>query len=184
MFSDGTLCAGARSWPSGTHLPAAASKRLAKMLVASPRNGLGSYHDTHGTVRPAPAKSMVGASASTLLSMLSDAGEPWVRHWPSLNARTKICCSPAVFCSKVAHGTRAPPAASDPPTTSDRPASRCGSMPATGSSLTCCPGGSPGRAAGAEAAASPKDAIAAAVTAAPRREMRERMGWCSLLSGN
>ena len=78
MFSDGTLLAGARSWPSGTHALPAASKRLAKMFVAAPRCALGSYHETHGTVRPAPAKSIDGASASWAGSMFSDAGEPCV----------------------------------------------------------------------------------------------------------
>src|SRR5262245_55684480 len=71
MLSDGTPAA--RSWPDGSHLLAAALKRLAKMFVAFPSCELGSYHDTHGTVRPAPAKSIDGASASWSCSMLSDA---------------------------------------------------------------------------------------------------------------
>src|SRR5439155_213547 len=80
-----------------------ALKRLAKMFVGRavhtiglppvhtppwpPKLRFGSYHATHGTVRPAPAKSIDGASASTVGSMLSDAGEPWVTHWPFLKAR-------------------------------------------------------------------------------------------------
>src|SRR3954451_4905635 len=64
MFSDGTLLLGARSCPSGIHVFCAAAKRLAKMFVLSPRCELGSYHAVHGTVRPVPAKSIDGASAS------------------------------------------------------------------------------------------------------------------------
>ena len=45
-----------------------------------PKASLGSYQVTHGTVRPAPAKSMEGASASFVGSMLSDAGKPCVTH--------------------------------------------------------------------------------------------------------
>ena len=59
---------------------------------------LGSYHDVHGTVRPAPAKSIEGASASWLAWMFSD--WPCVCHAPFLNARTKICCDEPIFCSK------------------------------------------------------------------------------------
>ena len=70
-------------------------------------------------MRPAPAKSIDGASASTFGVMFSDS--PWVTHWPFLNARTKICCELPDFCSNVAHGTRGPSAASEPPTTSDTP---------------------------------------------------------------
>ena len=65
MFSAGTEWPGARSWPSAIHLVGAAAKRLAKMFVAPPgRLSFGSYHAVHGTVRPVPAKSIEGASAS------------------------------------------------------------------------------------------------------------------------
>ena len=77
MFSDGTLWPGARSWPSGTQTFAVALKRLAKMFVLPPgRFEFGSYHAVHGTLRPVPAKSIEGASASWLAWMLSD--WPWV----------------------------------------------------------------------------------------------------------
>src|SRR5690349_17535333 len=88
MFSDGTPAP--RSWPSGCHVFAAARKRLAKICFWPPRAALGSYQASHGTVRPAPAKSIDGASASTLRSMFSDG--PCVTHCPFLKARTKICC--------------------------------------------------------------------------------------------
>src|SRR4051794_36699945 len=170
MFSDGILLLGARSWPSGIHFLLGASNRDAKMLVAlPPSSGLGSYQETHGTVRSAPAKSIDGASASWWGSMFSEAGEPCVTHCPPLKARTKICCSaPGSFCSKVAQGTRTPPGASEPPTTSEAPASP--------DSLTWPPGGRPRREAGALAAARPRVAAAAADSTAPRRMMRERMG--------
>jgi hypothetical protein len=120
---------------------------------------LGSYHETHGTVRPVPAKSIDGASASTVGSMFSDAGKPCVTHAPALNARTKICCDEPVFCSKVAHGTCRLPATTVPPWTSETPASWFGSMPFAMSSLTCEPSaGSPTKA----AAAVPASASAAA----------------------
>ena len=97
----------ARFWPSGIHLLFGASKRLAKMFVAPPgRWSLGSYHDTHGTVRLVPAKSMDGASASLLWSMFSEAGLPSVMNLPFLSARTKICCELPDFCSNVAQGMR------------------------------------------------------------------------------
>ena len=69
--------------------------------------------------------------------MFSDG--PWVTHCPFLNARTKMRWASPAFCSKVAHGTRGPPAASEPPTTSETPAFWLGSMPAAGSLLTCEP---------------------------------------------
>ena len=89
---------------------------------------MGSYQATHGTVRPAPAKSIDGASAFWLGSMFSDAGKPCVVHAPPLKARTKICCARRRRLLERAHGTRAPPAASDPPTTSETPASWPGSI--------------------------------------------------------
>ena len=104
MFSDGTGGPGARSWPSGIQAFAAALKRLAKMFVLPPaRCAFGSYQAVHGTVRPVPAKSIDGASASTVGSMFSE--PPWVIQAPFLNARTKICCEEPVFCSNAAHGT-------------------------------------------------------------------------------
>src|SRR3954453_8021719 len=129
MFSDGIACTGARSWPSGTQTFAAALKRLAKMFVAAPaaRFELGSYQAVHGTVRPKPAKSIDGASASWLAWMLSD--WPWVTKRPPLNARTKTCCEAPVFCSNAAHGTFGAPAASEPAATSETPASWLGSTP-------------------------------------------------------
>src|SRR4051812_35090224 len=61
------------------------------MFVAPPgRFELGSYQAVHGTLRPVPAKSIDGASASWLDWMLSD--WPCVTQRPFLNARTKICC--------------------------------------------------------------------------------------------
>ena len=163
MFSDGTCALPARSAPDGSHRFDAESKRLAKMFVRLPARWLlGSYQATHGTLRPAPAKSMAGSSACFVGSMLSDAGEPCVTQAPFLNARTKICCASPVFCSNVAHGTRSPPAARLPPTTSEMPASWCGSMPFAGSLLTCPP------AAGSDwNAAKALDASTSAVKAAP-----------------
>ena len=70
MFSDGTP--DPRSCPSGCHTLLAATKRLAKICFCPPSAALGSYHASHGTVRPAPAKSIEGASASTFWSMFSD----------------------------------------------------------------------------------------------------------------
>src|SRR5438034_204029 len=123
MLSDGMSAPSERSWPDGSHRFAPALKRLAKMFVGSPKWKLGSYHATQGTVRPAPAKSIDGASASTVGSMLSDAGEPWVTHAPFLKARTNICWESPSFCSNVAQGTWTLPATTVPPATSTRPAS-------------------------------------------------------------
>src|SRR5256885_12886327 len=124
MLSDGR-CSGPRPWPEGSQRLAAVLKRLAKMFVGQWAASFGSYHATHGTVRPVSAKSIDGASASWVWSMLSDAGEPCVTHAPFLKARTKICCAPSrSFCSKVAHGTVTLPAVTAPPTTSEAPAFR------------------------------------------------------------
>src|SRR5437867_5079071 len=98
-LSDGMFAPFDRSWPDDSHRFAPALKRLAKMFVGSSKWKFGSYHATQGTVRPAPAKSIDGASASTVGSMLSDAGKPWVTHAPFLKARTKLCCESAIFCS-------------------------------------------------------------------------------------
>src|SRR5262245_40745341 len=101
---------------------APALKRLAKMFVGLPTFRLGSYDATQGVARPAPAKSIDGASAFTLGLMLRDAGEPCVTQAPFLNARTKICCQGPVRCSNVAHGICTLPATTVPPATSTRPA--------------------------------------------------------------
>src|SRR5262245_29817807 len=116
------------------------------MFVGHPKVALGSYHATHGTVRPVPAKSIDGASATWVGSMLSDAGNPCVTQVPFLKARTKICCSPLVtFCSNVAQGTGTLPAATAPPTTAETPASRFGSITSARSSFTCEPLAGSGR---------------------------------------
>src|SRR5439155_1534071 len=81
MLSEGRW-SGPRPWPEGSQRFAAALKRLAKMFVGQPAAALGSYHATQGTVRPAPAKSIDGASASSVGSMLSDAGDPCVTQAP------------------------------------------------------------------------------------------------------
>src|SRR5262249_21109501 len=70
MFREGR--APPRSCPEGSQRFAPALKRLAKMFVGGPKSAVGSYQATHGTVRPGPAKSIEGASASTFVSMFSD----------------------------------------------------------------------------------------------------------------
>src|SRR5437764_8517867 len=90
MLSDGIPAPSARSGPDGSHRFAPALKRLAKIFVGSPKWTFGSYQATQGTVRPAPAKSIDGASASTVGSMLSDAGEPCVTHAPVWDARERL----------------------------------------------------------------------------------------------
>src|SRR5437867_5821962 len=160
---------GPRPWPDGSQRLAAMLKRLAKMFVGHRAAALGSYHATHGTVRPVPAKSIDGASASWVGSMLSDAGEPCVTHAPFLNARTKICCSPpATFCSKVAHGTGTLPAVTAPPATSETPASWFGSIALARSLFTCEPLAGSGRKA-ARAAGAASSAARAARPAIVRR---------------
>src|SRR5580765_6176429 len=127
MLRDGRW-SGPRPWPACTHAFVAALKRAAKMFVGHPDAAFGSYHATHGTVRPVPAKSIEGASASAAGSMLSDAGRPCVTQAPLLNARTKICCESPARCSNVAHGTWTLPAFTVPPATSETPAFCAGSM--------------------------------------------------------
>jgi len=130
-------------------------KRLAKMFVESPSCALGSYQATQGVARPGPAKSIDGASATTVGVMLSDAGRPSVTQAPFLNARTKICCQRPTFCSNVAHGIWTLPATTVPPATSTRPASWLGSIEFVGSSFTWAPfGGSDTKAAEAGGARS------------------------------
>src|SRR3989454_5590274 len=152
MLRDG-MWPGPLPWPEGSQTLAAALKRLAKMFVGHPKAALGSYHVTHGTVRPVPAKSIDGASASAVESMLRDAGKPWVTQAPFLKARTKICWLSRLFCSKVAHGTWTLPAVTAPPATSETPASWFGSIALARSLFTCEPlagsGRKPARVAGA-----------------------------------
>jgi hypothetical protein len=69
MFNDGTGTApDVRACPENSHLPWLASpvlsKRLAKICFLPPNAVVSSYHVAHGTVRPAPAKSIAGASPS------------------------------------------------------------------------------------------------------------------------
>src|SRR5438034_3994055 len=161
MLSDGIPAPSARSGPDGSHRFAPALKRLAKIFVGSPKWTFGSYQATQGTVRPAPAKSIDGASASTVGSMLSDAGEPCVTHAPFLKARTKICWESPIFCSNVAQGTWTLPATTVPPATSTRPASCFGSMEFAASSLTWAPlDGSDTKAADAVDASIPASIVA------------------------
>ena len=160
------------------------SKRLAK--ISSCPNGavLSSYQVVHGTVRPAPAKSIDGASPSLVWSKLSEPRKvglaleapftvptPWVTQAPPLNARTNICCSPLVCFSKIVHGTAGPPASSEPLTASTAPASFLGPMPAAASLSTREP--LAGRFTKARAAAAATSTSAAsAATVAPRRTRR------------
>src|SRR6201992_3765143 len=80
MFSDGIsvpVPPSPRFWPAKIHLPWLASpvlsNRLANtLLLANPVPCVFSYQVAHGTVRPAPAKSIAGASPSWDWSKLSD----------------------------------------------------------------------------------------------------------------
>jgi len=161
-----------RFCPSAIHVFAAALNRLAKICLAPPSAEFGSYQAVHGTLRPTPAKSIDGASASTLGLMFSDL--PSVIHCPFLNARTKICCELPDCCSNDPHGMRGPLTASDPPTTSEAPAFWLGSIPAAGSLLTCEPSaGRPMTAPYAPAAASSsRPAANMAVAGARHRPVR------------
>ncbi len=172
MFSDGTWDPAVRSWPEGSQTLPAALKRLAKMLVSPPgRLSLGSYQLTQGVVRPAPAKSIDGASASFVGSRLSEAGKPWVTHWPPLKARTKICWASApVRCSNAAQGTWTLPATTVPPAVSTTPALWLGSIELAGSSLTWAP--LPGSGANAANAELARASEAIATAAAERRRSR------------
>src|SRR5262249_57295147 len=69
MLSDGMRLPPARSCPEGSHTLPPTLKRLAKMFVGDPNASFGSYHATHGTVRPVPAQSIDGASASLVRSV-------------------------------------------------------------------------------------------------------------------
>src|SRR6058998_2647626 len=174
MLSDGRWLPPERSCPEGSQRFAPALKRLAKMLVGHPRAATGSYQATHGTVRPAPAKSIDGASASAVGSMLSDAGKPWVTQAPFLNARTKICWLSRLFCSNVAHGTWTLPAVSVPPATSETPASWFGSIALATSLFTCEPLAGSGRKA-ARAAGPANSTPTAARPAIVSRRRRARV---------
>ena len=144
MFSDGTsgpLPPLPRLWPAKIHLPWFASpvlsKRLANtLLLPKPVPVVFSYQVAHGTVRPAPAKSIEGASPSWPWSKFSDPENcglaldrpptvplPRVVHAPFANERANIWSAgglgPFVSCwRKIAHGTAGLPAVSAPPTTS------------------------------------------------------------------
>jgi hypothetical protein len=166
MLSEGREWPSERSWPEGSQTFEAAEKRLARICLWLVRFELGSYHATQGTVRPAPAKSIDGASATTVGSRLSEAGNPCVTHAPPLKARTKICRDEPLFCSNAAHGTCRLPATTVPPWTSETPASWLGSMPFAGSLLTCEP--SAGRPTNAAAAVPARTSVAAVATAASR----------------
>src|SRR5262249_19702963 len=155
MFSDGTfgpLPPLPRLWPAKIHLPwfgspAVLSKRLANTLLApKPVPVVFSYHVAHGTVRPAPAKSIDGASPSWPWSKLSEPENcgfaldrpptvplPLVVHAPFANERENTwSADPSASCArKTAHGTAGLPAVSAPPTTSEL----AGSSPLTPNAL-------------------------------------------------
>src|SRR5262249_50985477 len=65
-----------RPWPAKIHLPLALSKRLPKTFFSflKPFPFVLSYQAAPGTVLPAPAKSIAGASPSWPLSKLSEPG--------------------------------------------------------------------------------------------------------------
>src|SRR5262249_48501546 len=180
---DGMRLPPARSCPEGSHTLPPTLKRLAKMLVGDPNASFGSYHVTHGTVRPVPAKSIEGASASFVGSMLSDAGNPCVTQAPFLNARTKICCALPTFCSNVAHGTSSLPAVTAPAVTSETPASWLGAIELAGSSFTCEPAdgrGARAACAGARRARAPAmSAVAARVHGAGFMRFDLLPIWCT-----
>ena len=138
---------------------------------------MASYHVAHGTVRPAPAKSIAGASASCAWSKLSEPGKvgealdfpptvpmPFVDHAPPAKARTKAWSWPRrLLTEDRPRNAPAPPAVSAPPTTSAfvgfSPLTLLVlSIPEPGSSLTWLPlTGSPWNAAHAVlAVASPR----------------------------
>ena len=94
----------ARSSAGRSHRFAAELKRLAKMFVGCRTPLARLIPGDHGTLRPAPG------SRRRFFGLLSGRGRatpgsPASPSAPFLNARTKICCAPPIFCSKVAHGT-------------------------------------------------------------------------------
>src|SRR6185312_6947653 len=117
-----------------THLFWVAANRLAKtLLLANPDPLVASYQVAHGTVRPAPAKSIAGASPSLVWSKFSDPLNggavlelppivpiPRVVQTPPANEREKIWSFPpeASCWRNTTHGTAAFPAVSAPPTMS------------------------------------------------------------------
>ena len=129
MFSDGTsgpLPPLPRLWPAKIHLPwFAASKRLANtLLVPNPAPVVSSYHVAHGTVLPAPAKSIDGASPSWPWSKFSEPGNSGSR---STGRRPCRCRGSSTRHSQTSARTpgrriRTPPAGGRSPT--ERPACR------------------------------------------------------------
>ena len=107
MLSEGGLAGPAapgRPWPANTQTSFVASKREAKISLWPKGLVLSSYQVAHGTARPAPAKSIAGASPSRVWSKLSEAANfglalerPPTVPWPlvtqavPLNAREKTC---------------------------------------------------------------------------------------------
>jgi hypothetical protein len=195
MFSEGTGTVPPprpRPWPPKIHLPWLASpgvlsNRLAKMFSApKPVPLVSSYHVAHGTVRPAPAKSIAGASPSCPSSKFSEPGNvgdalerpptvpaPRVVHAPAANDRenTWSLAGLASPWRKIDHGTATFPAVRAPPTTSAFVGSSpltlsAGLIPDAMPSLTWLPGGSGWNALAVPAAAS---AATVAATATLRR---------------
>src|SRR5450755_1574740 len=167
MFNDGTGTLLApplpRPCPAKIHLPwltsPVLSNLLAKMLSA-PKLApvVCSYQLAHGTIRPAPAKSIEGASPSWVWSKFSEPLNRWVGppselpptvplprvvQVPAANERLKIwsLLPEGSVWRKIAHGTNGFVATSEPPTTSEFAGSSTltglfGSIPAAGSLLT------------------------------------------------
>src|SRR5437588_1407533 len=106
------------------------------VLLPNPDPVVSSYQVAHGTARPAPAKSIDGASPSWSWLKLRDPVNvglalerpptvpmPRVVHFPAANERenTWSAGGGVAFVScwrKMAHGTAGAPAVSAPPTTS------------------------------------------------------------------
>src|SRR5262249_30195229 len=148
-----------------------------------------SYHVAHGTVRPAPAKSIDGASPSWPWSKLSDPENwgfaldrpptvplPRVVHAPPANERENTwSADPFASCArKIAHGPAGLPAVSAPPTTSalagSSPLTQNALLtPAAGSSFPWLPGGS-------ACSAAPADPAAASATTVAASAIRARRG--------
>src|SRR6516225_10556971 len=115
------------------------------LFAPKPLPSVFSYQVAHGTVRPAPAKSIEGASPSWPWSKFSDPANvglaldlpptvplPRVSQAPFANDREKIWSCPDASCwRKIDHGTAGLPATNAPPTTS----ALVGSSP-----LTLCAG--------------------------------------------
>ncbi len=101
MFSDGTMTlppSVPRFWPAKIHLFWVTSKRLANtLLLPKPVPVVSSYQVAHGTVRPAPAKSISGASASS----------PWSKFSESANCGLALDRPPTVPLPRVVHAPEA-----------------------------------------------------------------------------